>query len=236
MKVLTVFGTAHNLGWPSTQTGQVYWLYNDSVHLCFKDCHPRSLYNLWCVGVGSSQQLLGALSSSLLRLQCCDGVAAHMPPPAWRLCPASQLHRLPWTPPTGRAADSRLCRFLEHHMHPSHQSWQHFQTMQGGKTHFCAFVPRTMIRVGDRRDACPPGGCWDHLERFRVWCLLDVFVFLHPTLNWNKSVPCLGLDTAVVMSPASAATASESSTSPTTVPAEESPRREVRTRYFQSAG
>lgn len=81
MKVLTVFGTAHNLGWPSTQTGQVYWLYNDWVHLCFKDCHPRSLYNLWCVGVGSSQQLLGALSSSLLRLQCCDGVAAHMPPP-----------------------------------------------------------------------------------------------------------------------------------------------------------
>lgn len=76
-----MFGTAHNLGWPSTQTGQVYWLYNDSVHLCFKDCHPRSLYNLWCVGVGSSQQLLGALSSSLLRLQCCDGVAAHMPPP-----------------------------------------------------------------------------------------------------------------------------------------------------------
>lgn len=38
-------------------------------------------------------------------------------PPACRLCPASQLHRLPWTLPTGRAADCRLCHFLQHHTH-----------------------------------------------------------------------------------------------------------------------
>lgn len=55
-------------------------------------------------------------------------------------------------------------------------------------------------------------------------------------LIWKSPIPCFGFGTVVNMSPASAATASESSA--TTVPEEEteSPREEVRTSYLHCAG
>lgn len=61
------------------------------------------------------------------------------------------------------------------------------------------------------------------------WCAERFPVCLCVTLPWKTPIPCLALGTAVaIMSPASAATASESSTA--TVPEEEleSPREEVR--------
>lgn len=83
-----------------------------------------------------------------------------------------------------------------------------------------------------------------HLEHAADRLLLDdaqrlsrIF-FLSFVLIWNKQIPCPSVGTVVIMSPASASSASESTTSLATVCDEEpeNPRGEVRSHCFQCAG
>lgn len=127
------------------------------------------------------------------------------------------------------------------------QSCRHLVNASRIKSLFCA---SSRAQWPDSRrlspaTSSPPGGSdAGSSERFHLgsglvssgWWAEGFPVSLCFTLIWKSPIPCFGFGIVVNMSPASAATASESSA--TTVPEEEpeSPREEVRASYLHCAG
>lgn len=123
--------------------------------------------NLWGAGGGllSAAPPLCAVRVYLSRNLCVLFTLWWLPTraAASRLCPASQLHWLPWALPTGREADCRLCHFLT--LHPLHLVFSASSQCIAERACF-ARLPRhnDRIPVGDTQRRLPtwgmPGWFW----------------------------------------------------------------------------